>query len=232
MWDGIITRKLGMSEIYREDGARIPVTILRAIPAQVIRVLTRETDGYSGVRVGYEPTSPERLSKPLRGVYDSTHKQASKPAGEGEPRAQTPATPVVGYYRKMMEFRTENAGQYRVGAHLTPQMLSVGEKVDATGYTKGRGFTGVVKRYRFGGGKDSHGTSVIHRRPNSIGCRWPQRVIRGKRMAGHSGSERRTVKNLEIVRIDGDLVYVKGAVPAPTSGVVVLKPARGWGGQG
>jgi large subunit ribosomal protein L3 len=231
MWDGLITEKIGMTEVFKEDGSRVPVTILRAIPAQVIQVLTPETAGYCAVKVGYQPTTAERLPAPLRGVYEAARKKATPDSKSAENAGEKAPASGLGYFRKMMEFRTRHPERYSVGTPITPEFLKTGEKVDAIGYTKGRGFQGVVKRYRFGGGKDSHGTSVIHRRPNSIGCRWPQRVIPGKRMAGHMGNQRQTVKNLEIVRVEQDLVYVKGSVPAPKKGIVVLRPAKGWGGQ-
>jgi large subunit ribosomal protein L3 len=229
MWDGLITQKIGMTRVFREDGASVSVTILRALPAQVIQVITPERAGYSAVKVGYSPTSAERLPAPIRGIYDAINRKAATAPAEGEPRAGA-AKPIVGYFRRMMEFATRDTAAYAVGAPMTPDAIQAGDKVDALGYTKGRGFQGVVKRYRFGGGKDSHGTSVIHRRPNSIGCRHPQRVIVGKRMAGHMGNERKTIKNLEVVRVDKDLIYLKGSVPAPPRGIVVLKPAKGWGG--
>lgn len=231
MWDGLITQKLGMTEVFRDDGKRVPVTILRVLPAQVIQILTKESGGYSAIKVGYAPVSPDRLPIPVRGVYDAINRRAALDGKQDSPESEPGKGTIVDYYRNMIEFRTDDPHKYEVGTRLSPETIQVGEKVDVTGYTKGRGFAGVVKRYRFGGGKDSHGTSVIHRRPNSIGCRWPQRVVPGKLMAGHMGNQRKTVKNLEVLRVEGDLIYVKGSVPGPGKGVVVVRPAKGWGGR-
>ncbi len=190
---GLIAKKLGMTQLY-VDGKAIPVTVLEATEGVITQIKTKEKDGYNAIQVGFIDTKEKRLNKPLLGVY--------KKAG-------------VSPKKILKEFRIEDVSGYEPKQELKIDIFEKGEIVDVVGYTKGRGFTGVMKRHNFSGGPDSHG-SMFNRRPGSIGqCEFPGRVVKGKKMPGHYGNERVTIKNLQIVHIDPEkkLIAVKGAVP-------------------
>lgn len=204
---GIIGRKIGMTQIFTEDGEMIPVTVIQAGPCYVTQVKTRETDGYEAIQLGFEQVAPKRLNKPELGHL---RKHDLPPL------------------RILREIRVENARQYEVGQVLTVEIFQPGEYVDVTGTSKGRGFTGVVKRWGFGGGPKTHGQSDRWRAPGSIGAgTFPGRVLPGTRMAGRMGNEKITVRNLQVVRVDPEnhLILVKGAVPGHKKGLVIVRDA-------
>jgi large subunit ribosomal protein L3 len=208
---GIIGRKIGMTQIFDEKGEVIPVTVIQAGPCYVTQVKTEETDGYNAVQLGFEEVPPRKLNLPLLGHL----KRAGVPA-----------------LRYLREFRAKDAAQYRPGQKITVEVFSPGDHVDVVGTSKGRGFAGGVKRYGFGGGPKTHGQSDRHRAPGSVSSgTTPGRVWKGKRMAGHMGNQRVTAQNLTVVRVDADrnLLVVKGPVPGPRNGLVVVKEARKQG---
>lgn len=201
----IIGKKIGMTQIFCEDGRVIPVTVLEAGPCKVVQVKTDEADGYSSVQVGYEDVLKEsRVSKPLRGHF-----------------AKAGVTPQ----RYLREVRVENAGEFSPGQEIRAEIFEAGEKVDITGVSKGKGFQGVMKRHGFGGGRATHG-STFHRAPGAIGmCATPSRTFKGKKMPGQMGGKRVTVEKLEVVKImaDQNLILVKGAVPGAKGGLVEIR---------
>ncbi|WP_022670818.1 50S ribosomal protein L3 [Hippea alviniae] len=190
---GLIAKKLGMTQLY-VDGKAVPVTVLEAQDGVITQIKTKEKDGYNAIVVGFIDTKETRLNKPMLGVF----KKVGVPP------------------KKMLkEFRVENPTEYEVKAQIKVDIFQKGDIVDVIGKTKGRGFTGVMKRHNFAGGPDSHG-SMFNRRPGSIGnCEFPGRVVKGKKMPGHYGDERVTIKNLEVMYVDPEknLIAVKGAVP-------------------
>ncbi|WP_035589684.1 50S ribosomal protein L3 [Hippea jasoniae] len=197
---GLIAKKLGMTQLY-VDGKAIPVTILEAEEGVITAIRTSDKDGYSAIQVGFIDTKEKRLTKPQLGVF--------KKLG-------------VSPKKMLKEFRVENPDQFKVKDSIKVDIFSKGEIVDVIGYTKGRGFSGVMKRHNFHGGPDSHG-SMFNRRVGSIGnCEFPGRVVKGRKMPGHYGNERVTVKNLEVVYVDPEkkLIAIKGAVPGSKGGYV------------
>jgi len=203
---GILGRKVGMTQVFTEDGKAIAVTVIEAGPCTVVQKRTPEKDGYSALQLGFIETNKDesKYPKPLLGHFK---KAGIKPT------------------RWLREVKFDNIDQYNVGDKITVDIFQVGEKVDITGKSKGRGFAGYHKRHGFGGGRRSHG-SDFHEGPGSIGaCADPGRVHKGKRMAGHYGNETVTVKNLEIVDIipEKNLILVKGAVPGHKGGLVIVK---------
>ena len=218
MLKGLLGIKVGMSQVFDEAGVVTPVTIIEAGPCYVTQVKTEETDGYTAVQVGFQETKERRLTRGQLGHL--------RRLGKGKRKDES--IPAV---RHLREFRTKKAADYEVGQELTVQQFEIGDRVDVVGKTKGRGFTGVVKRYGFGGGPKTHGQSDRQRAPGSIGATsGTGHVFKGKKMAGRSGNERHTAQNLEVVRIDSDknLIAVKGSVPgAKGSLVVIQKAAKG-----
>lgn len=199
---GLIGKKLGMASIFRGDGAMIPVTVLKAGPCRVVQKKVVEKDGYNAVQLGFESVK-KNVNKPLKGHMER--------AG-------------CGYFRILREFRVDNPDEVNVGDEIKVDIFEVGKRVKITGYSKGRGFAGVIKRHGFGGGPATHG-SMFHRAPGSIGASaFPSRTIKGKKLPGHMGNERVTIKGLEIVDVkkDQDLLIVKGAVPGPNGGIVLI----------
>jgi large subunit ribosomal protein L3 len=202
---GIIGKKLGMTQIFDEAGAVVPVTVIEAGPCPVVQVRSAAKDGHTAVQLGFGRQKDRRASKAEKG-----HAQ----------KAGLDAAPAV-----LKEFRfDENAPE--VGATVTVDGFEKGGRVKVTGVTKGRGFAGVMKRHGFAGGRASHGATRIHRAPGSIGAGTnPSRVIKGKRMPGHMGDEQQTVRNLLVAKVDAErnLLYVRGAVPGPVNGVVYIQ---------
>ncbi len=201
---GILGKKVGMAQIFDEQGQAVAVTVIAAGPCPVVAVRTPEQNGYSAVLLGFGAIKPHKLSKPLKGLFDK-HKL--------EPR------------RTLREFRLETADGYEIGQEIRVDLFETGEKVDVRGVSKGKGFAGVMKRYHFGGQQFSHGTSVMHRHGGSSGAiSYPGRIFPGKRMPGHMGSEKVTVKNLTIMAVDpeNNLLLVKGAVPGAKNSLVTL----------
>ncbi len=204
---GLIGRKVGMTRIFTEDGVSIPVTVVEVEVNRVTQVKSIETDGYTAIQVTAGTKKANRVTKPEAGHFA----KAGVEAGRG-----------------LWEFRLENAEEFEVGAELTVELFNEIKKVDVTGTSKGKGFQGVIKRWNFSTQDMTHGNSLSHRAPGSIGqCQTPGRVFKGKKMAGHMGAERVTTQNLEIVRVDAErnLLLIKGAVPGSTGGNVIVKPA-------
>ncbi|EJF1757365.1 TPA: 50S ribosomal protein L3 [Vibrio cholerae] len=204
---GLIGRKVGMTRVFTEDGVSIPVTVVEVEANRVSQVKTLETDGYAAIQVTTGSKKANRVTKPEAGHFA----KAGVEAGRG-----------------LWEFRLENVEEFAVGSELTVELFNEVKKVDVTGTSKGKGFQGAVKRWNFRTQDMTHGNSLSHRAPGSIGqCQTPGRVFKGKKMAGHMGAERVTTQNLEIVRVDAErnLLLIKGAVPGATGGNVIVKPA-------
>ncbi|MBY6196871.1 50S ribosomal protein L3 [Vibrio hangzhouensis] len=204
---GLVGRKVGMTRIFTEEGVSIPVTVVEVEANRVTQVRTLDTDGYAAIQVTAGAKKASRVSKPEAGHFA----KAGVEAGRG-----------------LWEFRLENGEEFEVGAELNVELFNDVKKVDVTGTSKGKGFQGAVKRWNFSTQDATHGNSLSHRAPGSIGqCQTPGRVFKGKKMAGHMGAERVTTQNLEIVRVDAErnLLLIKGAVPGSTGGNVIVKPA-------
>ncbi|HGF7510375.1 50S ribosomal protein L3 [Vibrio cholerae] len=204
---GLIGRKVGMTRVFTEDGVSIPVTVVEVEANRVSQVKTLETDGYAAIQVTTGSKKANRVTKPEAGHFA----KAGVEAGRG-----------------LWEFRLENGEEFAVGSELTVELFNEVKKVDVTGTSKGKGFQGAVKRWNFRTQDMTHGNSLSHRAPGSIGqCQTPGRVFKGKKMAGHMGAERVTTQNLEIVRVDAErnLLLIKGAVPGATGANVIVKPA-------
>lgn len=207
---GLVGKKAGMTRVFTEDGASVPVTVIEVEPNRVTRVKTIESDGYSAVQV----TTGSRKAKHLTKAQAGQFAKAGTEAG-----------------RSLMEFRlTEGEETPEVGGELTVSLFEAGQKIDVTGTSKGKGFQGAVKRWNFRTQDMTHGNSLSHRAPGSIGmCQTPGRVFKGKKMAGQMGNARCTVQSLEVVRVDAErnLLLIKGAVPgAPGSDVVVRSAVK------
>ncbi len=203
---GILGEKLGMTQIF-EDTRAVPVTVIKAGPCFVAQVKTKEHDGYDAVQLAFAEPRRNDLTKPMQGHFD---------AHGGQPG------------RHLVELRTDDAASYTPGQELRADLFAAGERADVVGVSKGKGFAGVMKRHGFGGLGASHGTERKHRSPGSIGaCATPSRVFKGMRMAGHHGNQRVTVLNLEVVQADAErnLLLVKGAVPGPNGGLVMVRSA-------
>lgn len=208
---GILGRKIGMTQIFDESGLVVPVTVIEVGPCYVTQRKTLARDGYSAIQIGYEEVPPRKLNKPLLGHLR---------------RHNLPPL------RILREIRVKEDEPYDVGQKITVDIFSVGERVDVVGTTKGRGFAGVVKRHGFRGGPKTHGQSDRQRAPGSIGaCKTPGRVLKGTRMAGRMGGRRYTMQNLKVVLVDPErnLLAVKGPVPGPRGGLLLIKQARKQG---
>jgi large subunit ribosomal protein L3 len=204
---GILGTKLGMTQVFDETGQVVPVTVVQAGPCVVTAVRTSDKDGYSAVQIGFGEINPRKVTKPVAGLFEK--------AG---------VTPR----RYVAEIRTEGASEYTLGQEITATLFAAGQRVDVTGKSKGKGFAGVMKRHHFKGLSSSHGTQRKHRSPGSIGaCATPGRVFKGVRMAGRMGAERTTVQSLTVHAVDSDknLLLIKGAVPGPRGGLVVVRSA-------
>ncbi len=217
---GLLGIKLGMSQVFDENGKVTPVTIIQAGPCYVTQIKTKATDGYTAVQLGFGQVKEKSLTRGERG-----HLGLLRPDKKHPRRKQIEGATAV---RHLKEFRTKDVSGYEVGQILSVTQFEVGEKVDVTGKTKGRGFAGVVKRYGFGGGIKTHGQSDRWRAPGSIGATsGTGHVFKGKKMAGHMGNERLTAQNLQIMRIDPErhLLAVKGSVPGAKGGLVIIRQA-------
>ncbi|SHO54806.1 50S ribosomal protein L3 [Vibrio quintilis] len=204
---GLVGRKVGMTRVFTEEGVSIPVTVVEVEANRVAQVKTLASDGYAAIQVTAGAKKANRVSKPEAGHFA----KAGVDAGRG-----------------LWEFRLENGEEFEVGSELTVELFNEIKKVDVTGTSKGKGFQGAVKRWNFRTQDMTHGNSLSHRAPGSIGqCQTPGRVFKGKKMAGHMGDERVTTQNLEIVRVDAErnLLLIKGAVPGSTGADVIVKPA-------
>ena len=204
---GVLGTKLGMSQVFSDDGKIVPVTVVAAGPCVVTAVRSPDADGYAAVQLGYGEIDPRKVNKPKAGNF-----------------AKAGVTPR----RYLVELRTDDASDYTVGQEVTVQTFAAGELIDVTATSKGKGFAGVMKRHGFHGLSSSHGTQRKHRSPGSIGgCAFPGHVFKGVRMAGRMGGERTTVMNLTLHGVDTDrgLLLIKGAVPGPAGGLVLVRSA-------
>ena len=202
---GILGRKVGMTQVFTEQGEVIPVTVVEAGPVVVTQVKTIENDGYNAVQVGFVDAKEKSLNKPKKG-----HLAAANTLK-----------------KHLKEFRVESVDAYTVGQELKADVFAAGEMIDVTGISKGKGFQGPIKRHGQSRGPESHG-SRYHRRPGSMGaCSYPGRVFKNKKLAGHMGSVKVTVQNLEVVRVDADknFILVKGAIPGAKGSIVTIKEA-------
>lgn len=207
MCKGMIGRKLGMTSVYSQEGHLIPVTAVQIGPCVVTQIKTESVDGYNALQLGMGEKKESKINKPMKGHIRKTEKNVCA---------------------VLKEFPVDNPEEFSVGQIIDSDMFDVGEIVNVTGNTKGRGFAGVMKRHGFGGGRETHG-GKCHRIPGSIGCSaWPSKVIKGKKLPGHYGNERKTVKNLKIVDIrpDENLILLKGAIPGSKAGVVTINKTK------
>jgi large subunit ribosomal protein L3 len=204
---GLLGEKLGMTQVWDENNRVVPVTVVKAGPCVVTQVKSPETDGYSSVQIAFGAIDPRKVNKPASGHF-----------------AKAGVTPR----RHLVELRTDDAGDYAVGQEIAVGLFEAGQVVDVVGTTKGKGYAGVMKRHGFHGVSASHGAHKNHRKPGSIGgCATPGRVFKGMRMAGRMGVDRQTTQNLTIHAIDAEngLILIKGAVPGPKGGLVLVKTA-------
>jgi large subunit ribosomal protein L3 len=203
MSKGLIGRKLGMIGFFSQEGKHIPVTVVELGPCVVTQIKTVAKEKYNALQVGFGDKSSKRVNKPLAGHL--------KKSGER-------------LFAHLKEFPVDDPGQYELGQAITLEIFEIGEKIDVTGMMKGRGFAGVIKRHGFHGGKKTHG-SKSHRIPGSIGCSaTPSKVVKGKKLPGHYGNSRKTIKNLEVIDIrpEDNMILIKGAIPGPNKGIVVI----------
>jgi large subunit ribosomal protein L3 len=205
MVNGLIGKKIGMTQLLQDDGTMVPVTIVQAGPCVVVQKKTALKDGYDAIQLGFvEFIKPKNVTKPMGGHFKKAN-----------------AAPT----RVLREMRTEGEAALNLGDKVMVDMFNANEKVHVVGTSKGRGFAGFVKRHHFGGGRASHG-SMFHRAPGSIGASaYPSRVVKGMRMAGHLGAARITVQNIQVARVDqeNNLLYLRGAVPGPNGGYLVVE---------
>ena len=204
---GIVGRKSGMTRVFTEDGVSVPVTVVEVVPNRVTQIKEQDTDGYRAIQVTTGSRKTSKVSKPEAGHFAA----AGVEAGTG-----------------LWEFRLDGSDEaFEVGAELTVERFEQGQKVDVAGQSKGKGFQGAVKRWNFRMQDATHGNSLSHRAPGSLGqCQTPGRVFKGKKMAGHMGAERVTTQGLEVVRVDVErnLLLIKGAVPGAPGGDVIVRP--------
>ena len=203
MKKAIIGKKLGMTQLFDANGNVVPVTVIEAGPCVISQKKTSENDGYEAVQVGYADLKASKVNKPMKGHFAK---------GDVAPK------------KVLREFRLEDTSAMNVGDIIKVDIFAEGDSVDVRGTSKGKGYAGVIKRWNFSRLKESHGTGPVHRHGGSLGVIDPARVFKGKKMAGHLGNERVTVQNLSVVKVDAEknIIAVKGAVPGPKGGIVVL----------
>jgi large subunit ribosomal protein L3 len=202
---GLVGTKLGMTQTWDENNRVVPVTVIAAGTNVVTQIRSPETDGYSAVQIGFGEVSARKVTKPKAGHF-----------------AKAGVTPR----RHVVEIRTDDTSDYELGQELSPEVFAAGDQIDVTGTSKGKGFAGVMKRHGFHGVGASHGAHRNHRKPGSIGgCATPSRVFKGLRMAGRMGNDTVTTQNLTVHSVDGEkgLILIKGAIPGPKGGLVVLR---------
>ncbi len=205
MKKAILGKKIGMTQIFDENGKVIPVTVVEAGPCVVSQKKTIETDGYNAVQIGFGDLRPKLVNKPMKGHFDKSD---------------------VAPKRTLKECRLDDISNYNVGDIIKADVFENGEQVDVTGTSKGKGYAGVIKRWNFARLKESHGTGPVVRKGGSIGaCSDPSRVFKGKKMSGHLGAEQVTVQNLKIAKIDveNNLIAIKGAIPGANGGIVLIR---------
>ena len=208
MQKGIIGKKIGMTQIFDANGKVVPVTVVEAGPCPVVQKKTVEVDGYAAVQLGYAVQKQQRVTKPLKGHF---------------------ANADVAPQKVLKEFRFADTSAYEVGSVVKADVFAAGDKVDVIGTSKGKGTAGAIKRWNFSRLKETHGTGPVARHAGSLGaCSDPSRVYKGKKLAGHLGAERVTVQNLDIVKVDAEnnLIAIKGAIPGPKGGYVVIADAK------
>ena len=208
MISAILGKKVGMTQVFKEDGTVVPVTVIQCGPCVVMQVKTEEKEGYNALQLGFLPKKPSRTNKPLLGHF--------RRCGKGP-------------FYVLREFRVESVEGFELGQEITVEVFKAGDYVDVTGWSKGRGFTGVMKRHGFSGAPGSHGTHEYFRHGGSIGAAAdPSRTFKGKRMPGHYGNERVTVQNLKVMQVkpEENLLVVKGAVPGAVNSIVIIKEAK------
>ncbi len=201
----IIGRKLGMTQLFSQDGKVIPVTVVEAGPCPIVQIKSIERDGYTAIKLGFDEVSEKALTKPQLGLF--------KKIG-------------VAPQKVLKEFRVENTAEYEVGKLVTVETFTAGDKIDVSGVSKGHGFTGVIKRWNHHRLKETHGVGPVHREVGSMGAiSNPSKVFKGKKMAGQWGVENCTVQNLEIVKVDieRNALLIKGAIPGPVKGIVTIR---------
>ena len=200
----MLGKKVGMTQIFIQDGTLVPVTVIEAGPLYVVQKKTVEKDGYNAIQVGFGNIKEKRVNKPSKGHFDKAN---------------------VAYMKFLREFHVENSDEFEIGQEIKVDVFSAGDMIDITGTSKGKGTAGVIKRHGFGRGRETHG-SKFHRMPGGLSAgTYPGRVFKGKRMMGRMGNERVTIQNLEVVRVDAEknLILIKGAVPGPRKGLVSIK---------
>ena len=205
MQKALIGKKIGMTQIFDEKGNVVPVTVVEAGPCVVSQKKTVENDGYAAVQMGYGDLKAHKVNKPMKGHFDKAD---------------------VAPKRTLREFRFDDTDAYNVGDIIKADVFAAGDKIDVTGTSKGKGYAGVIKRWNFQRLKETHGSGPVARHGGSMGaCSSPSRVWKGKKMAGHLGAEKVTVQNLMVVKVDAEnnLIAIKGAVPGPNGGTVVIR---------
>ena len=207
MKKGLIGKKIGMTQIFDEKGNVVPVTVVEAGPNVIVQKKTIENDGYEAVQVGFGDQKVSRVNKPMKGHFDKSG---------------------VAPKKVLKEFRLENIADVNVGDIIKADIFAVGEKVDVIGTSKGHGTAGTIKRWNFARLRETHGTGPVARHGGSLGVIDPARIFKGKKMAGHYGVDRTTVQNLTIAKVDAEnnLIAVKGAIPGPKGGIVVIANAK------
>ena len=208
MVKGIIGKKIGMTQIFDANGKVVPVTVVEAGPCPVVQKKTVEVDGYAAVQLGFAVQKQQRVTKPLKGHF---------------------AKADVAPQKVLKEFRFADTSAFEVGSVVKADVFAAGDKIDVTGTSKGKGTAGAIKRWNFSRLKETHGTGPVARHAGSLGaCSDPSRVYKGKKLAGHLGAERVTVQNLDIVKVDAEnnLIAIKGAIPGPKGGYVVIADAK------
>ncbi len=207
MKKGLIGKKIGMTQIFDEKGNVVPVTVVEAGPCVIVQKKTIENDGYEAVQVGFGDQKVARVNKPMKGHFEKNG---------------------VAPKKVLKEFRLENIADVNVGDIIKADIFETGEKVDVIGTSKGHGTAGTIKRWNFARLRESHGTGPVARHAGSLGVIDPARIFKGKKMAGHYGVDRTTVQNLTIAKVDAEnnLIAVKGAIPGPKGGIVVIANAK------
>ena len=206
LMNGILAKKVGMTQVFEESGNLVPVTVLQAGPMVVVQKKTVETDGYNAIVVGFGEINEKNVNKPRKGQFKKAN---------------------ASYKRYLREFKVEDVEKYNLGDEITVEIMDGIEFVDVIGTSKGKGTQGVIKRHGFGRGRESHG-SKFHRMPGGMGAAtWPGKVFKGHRMMGRMGNERTTVQNLKVVRVDKEngIILIKGAVPGPKKGLITVRKA-------
>ena len=206
LMNGILAKKIGMTQVFEESGDLVPVTVLQAGPMVVVQKKTVETDGYNAIVVGFGEINEKNVNKPRKGQFNKAN---------------------ASYKRYLREFKVDDVEKYNLGDEITVEIMDGIEFVDVIGTSKGKGTQGVIKRHGFGRGRESHG-SKFHRMPGGMGAAtWPGKVFKGHRMMGRMGNERTTVQNLKVVRVDKEngIILIKGAVPGPKKGLITVRKA-------